>query len=51
MEMAPASGPENQEADKATGGAARMEKANKSEADTSAAAKALLDKYIRRPRT
>jgi pSer/pThr/pTyr-binding forkhead associated (FHA) protein len=51
MEMAPASGQEKQEADKATGGAGRMEKANKSEADTSAAAKALLDKYIRRPRT
>ncbi|HEV3118616.1 MAG TPA: FHA domain-containing protein [Gemmataceae bacterium] len=50
MEMAPLPEGGEKEDEKGDGGAGRMQKAVKSEANTSAAAKALLDKYIRRPR-
>jgi pSer/pThr/pTyr-binding forkhead associated (FHA) protein len=51
MEMVPTPGAEGKEGEQAAGGAGRMDKATKAEADTSAAAKALLEKYIRRPRS
>lgn len=41
--------PESQQADQSAG-AARYDKAKQAQVDTSAAAKAILDKYIRRPR-
>ena len=51
MEIVPLPGEEKKEEGKSEGGAGRMKQAVKAEADTSAAAKVLLDKYLRRPRT
>ena len=48
LNAAPPGGAENTE--QAKGGAVRSEQAVKAEANTSAAAKALLEKYLRRPR-
>jgi pSer/pThr/pTyr-binding forkhead associated (FHA) protein len=50
MELNAVQPAEDQNAEQAKGGAARNEQAVKAEANTSAAAKALLDKYLRRPR-
>src|SRR5438309_1767396 len=50
MEAVPSLAGDQKEPEKSEGGAGRMKQAVKSDADTSAAAKALLEKYLRRPR-
>jgi pSer/pThr/pTyr-binding forkhead associated (FHA) protein len=50
MELGAAPSGDTQDGEEAKGGAVRSEQAVKAEANTSAAAKALLEKYLRRPR-
>jgi pSer/pThr/pTyr-binding forkhead associated (FHA) protein len=51
MESMPVAGAENKNGAQAEGSAGRMQQAVNAEADTSAAARSLLEKYLRRPRT